>query len=199
MLGSLVGAALLLLATNGDSGDTLTGRDFTGGLGSNGVNARYSLGNCFVGECIMTFLLVYVVFETAVNKKAVAENNAPIAIGLAVFLAHMSLIPQTGCSINPTRSFGPAVVAYANGNENVFDDHWLFWVAPLFGAALAVAVRGRHIVQQVNKKKDDEYTVEMAKVEQSLEYANNDRAYDTSGGGSSGEYKNQRAFDPGAN
>jgi glycerol uptake facilitator-like aquaporin len=68
MFGSVVGAALLLAGTEGADG-----RDFTGGLGSNGLNPRYSIGNAFVSEMMMTFLLVYVVFETAVNVKSVAE------------------------------------------------------------------------------------------------------------------------------
>ena len=52
------------------------------------------------------------------------QNLAPLPIGLAVFLAHVVCIPITGCSINPTRSFGPALVADA------WDDHWI-WSAIL--------------------------------------------------------------------
>lgn len=201
MLGSLVGAGFLLLATNGDS-DGLTPRDFTGSLGSNGVNPRYSVANCFVGETIMTFLLAYVVFETAVNKKSVADNNAPIAIGLTVFISHMVLIPQTGCSINPTRSFGPAVVAYAEGNQSALDNHWIFWVAPLLGAALAAGLRGYHIVHYVNPKKDDDAgrgTVVFEDTQQSLETANNQRAFAPGSRTGLESANNQRAFDPGHN
>ena len=85
-----------------------------------------------------TALLVYTVLESAVNSKAVTtasdgskQNLAPIPIGLAVFCAHIVLIPITGCSINPTRSFGPSVVA---GN---WDNHWVWWVGPLTGALVA--------------------------------------------------------------
>jgi len=208
MVGSIVGAALLLLATNGDSGDKITARDFTGALGANSVNPRYSKANAFVGEVIMTFFLVYVVFDTAVNKKSVAENNAPIAIGLAVFLAHMLLIPQTGCSINPTRSFGPALVAYGNGNHSVFDDHWIFWVAPLLGASLAAGARGYIVVNQVNKKHDPEIdhthgltgrVVQKTNLEKTLEKLDNGRAYGTSGEGTTTEFAKTRDYDPGAN
>ena len=94
-----------------------------------------------------TLLLVYVVLETAVNTKAVTtdgetmvrgnkQNLAPIPIGLAVFMAHVICIPITGCSINPTRSFGPALVS---GN---WDDHWIWWVGPLTGATLASLLWG---------------------------------------------------------
>jgi glycerol uptake facilitator-like aquaporin len=86
----------------------------------------------------------------------VASNNAPIAIGLAVFLAHMVCILVTGCSINPTRSFGPAMVSFLNGNGSSFDDHWLFWLAPLTGATLAAGLRGWAVVNVENKQKTND-------------------------------------------
>ena len=85
----------------------------------------------FIMEVILSFLLVYVVAETAVNKKSNAGNCAPIAIGVAVFMAHIVAIPFTGCSINPARSFGPAIIT---GNLN---DLWMFVAAPMTGGILA--------------------------------------------------------------
>ena len=122
LLGSVAGAALLKATTIGGitAGFTL---DRTGGLGANGLqNPAVGLGNAFVVEVMGTLLLVFVVLETAVNTTSVTadgdtmvrgnkQNLAPIPIGLAVFLAHTVCIPITGCSINPTRSFGPALVA----------------------------------------------------------------------------------------
>ena len=64
MLGSICGAGLLLAGSSGSSGSDYVPRDFTGGLGSNAVNPRYSVGTAFVNEMMMTFLLVFVVFET---------------------------------------------------------------------------------------------------------------------------------------
>ena len=64
----------------------------------------------------------------------------------AGWLAHLVCIPVTGCSINPTRSFGPAVVASLNGNKTVWDDHWVFWIAPLTGAVIAALGRGYFVV-----------------------------------------------------
>jgi len=58
----------------------------------------------------------------------------PLCIGLAVLVAHLLLIPIDGCSINPARSFGPAVVAGS------WVDHWVFWVGPMTGAAVAAVV-----------------------------------------------------------
>merc|ERR1740123_1303637 len=77
----------------------------------------------------MTFLLMFTVLQTG--------NRAPgcIAIGLAVFLAHSVLLPVDGCSINPTRSFGPALVASCRKNSSdLFQDMWVFWLGPLAGA-----------------------------------------------------------------
>lgn len=139
MLGSLAGAAFLALLVKPEA-------DLTGGLGTNGVSSNYENWVALLAEMAMTFLLVYVVFESAVNPRTKDYRvNAPIAIGLAVYLAHSILIPVDGCSINPTRSFGPAVVAtirYSNDAEKVnsiWKDHWVFWLGPLVGAALAVA------------------------------------------------------------
>eukprot|EP00588_Corethron_pennatum_P005149 CAMPEP_0194295648 /NCGR_PEP_ID=MMETSP0169-20130528/54023_1 /TAXON_ID=218684 /ORGANISM="Corethron pennatum, Strain L29A3" /LENGTH=250 /DNA_ID=CAMNT_0039044869 /DNA_START=97 /DNA_END=849 /DNA_ORIENTATION=- len=157
LLGSVLGAALLLAATVG-------GQDRTTALGSNTLAPDYTVGNAFVSEMLMTALLVYVVFETAVNKRSVAGNNAPIAIGFAVFLAHMVNIPITGCSINPTRSFGPAVVASLNGAEGLWQHHWIFWVAPLTGAGIVALLRGRIISAEnsatdLNETKDEELSL----------------------------------------
>jgi glycerol uptake facilitator-like aquaporin len=68
MIGSVTGAALLFGGTSG-----ISNRDFTGGLGLNALNPRYTVGNAFLDEMVMTFLLVYVVFETAVNQKGMAK------------------------------------------------------------------------------------------------------------------------------
>ena len=127
LVGSLIGALLLSL-TVGDN-------DATNSLGSNSVDDD-GVGGAFLGEMMGTMLLVLVVLETAVNSGAVTtqeqgkQNLAPIAIGLAVFMAHVMLIPITGCSINPTRSFGPAILSGKPSNS------WLFWVAPLCGSTL---------------------------------------------------------------
>ena len=117
------------------------GNDATGGLGTNNVDhTKFSRGNAFFGELIMTFLLCFVVFETAVNKKG-DKYHVPLAIGMAVFLGHIVLVPITGCSINPTRTVGPAIVALGMGrlpaNSTAWSDMWVFWFGPLCGAALA--------------------------------------------------------------
>jgi len=144
LIGSVIGA-LILNAIFGEE------RDKTGGLGTNSVsipagkeaNAGRVIMGALIGEFAMTFLLMYVVLETAKNPANAASMgaNAPIAIGFAVFLAHCMLIPVDGCSINPTRSFGPAVVRMAfYENKGSLKDMWVFWVGPLAGAAVAAGI-----------------------------------------------------------
>jgi len=135
MLGSVTGALILL-------GLHPREKDLTGALGSNAISEGYSWWHALVGEVVMTFLLVFVVLETAVNPASSANRAlACLAIGLAVFLAHAVLIPIDGCSINPTRSFGPALVAMlVNKEAGTFKDMWVFWVGPGVGSLLAAAV-----------------------------------------------------------
>lgn len=135
LLGSLFGAFILTLVYPAE-------KDKTGGLGSNGVGEGWSKTNALVGEIMGTFLLVFVVLETAVSTGSAANRaQACIAIGIAVFLAHSVLIPIDGCSINPTRSTGPAIVAsFRYKGKDALSDLWLFWVGPLLGAAAAAGV-----------------------------------------------------------
>lgn len=143
MVGSLAGAAILAVIVPPMA-------DKTGSLGTNtiargedGTFTAHAHWQALIGEIFMTFLLMYVVLETAVNPRSGASINAPLAIGVAVYLAHSMLIPIDGCSINPTRSFGPPVVAsirYPEKASLFWQDHWVFWVGPLVGSALAVLV-----------------------------------------------------------
>eukprot|EP00808_Paulinella_micropora_P011729 g74406.t1 len=148
MIGAVLGVALV-------KGMTTRQDNQTNSLATNAVNfqAGYTLGNAFMGEFVCTFFLVYVVFETAVSKLSNAkgakiEDNkyewdmslAPIPIGFAVLVAHIVLIPIDGCSINPARTFGSSLVAAFNGFPGAFKDHWLFWLAPMMGSALASGV-----------------------------------------------------------
>mmetsp|Transcript_25954 Transcript_25954/g.41721 ORF Transcript_25954/g.41721 Transcript_25954/m.41721 type:complete len:150 (+) Transcript_25954:1-450(+) len=136
MLGSISGALLLTWITSEE-------QDKTKCLGANKVEEKNTCTGAFIGEVTMTFLLMFVVLETAINP-ASASNRAmaPLAIGFAVFVSHSVLIPIDGCSINPTRSLGPALVSQLlyKGSDDSFDNHWIFWLGPLVGSSGAVMV-----------------------------------------------------------
>jgi len=118
--------------------------DMTTTLGTNMIGTRF-VGNVLVAEVVGTFLLCFTVWETGISAQACCGRNACIAIGFSVFLAHVLLLPIDGCSINPTRSFGPALVSKYRGCSNYtpggMDDLWIFFVGPLVGGALAAAVQ----------------------------------------------------------
>jgi MIP family channel proteins len=103
-------------------------------LGSNQISPGVGYGNALCGEIVMTAVLVAVVLSTAASKKNVtAKSQAPLAIGFAVFCAHAVLLPIDGCSINPARSLGPAIVSGTWPGT-----FWVFIVGPFLGALIAV-------------------------------------------------------------
>jgi MIP family channel proteins len=125
IVGAILGAAFLD-ATIPDGSE--------GALGSNQISPGVGYGNALAGEIIMTAVLVAVVLETAVNKRnEIARSQAPLAIGFAVFCAHAVLLPIDGCSINPARSLGPAIVSGTWPGT-----FWVFIVGPFLGALAAV-------------------------------------------------------------
>ncbi len=130
-LGGIFGAALLKLLTS-SFGDV---KDQTGALGSNDWGPNISGPGAFVLEIILTFLLVAVVL--LVTGRAAAPGFAGLAIGLSLTVIHLVGIPLDGTSVNPARSFGPALF---NGDGTVLAHVWLFIVAPLVGAALAAVL-----------------------------------------------------------
>lgn len=138
LLGSVFGSLILM-------GIFPCGADKTTNLGTNIHNPIYQPFQIIVAEAFGTFLLCFVVWETAVTPQASCGKNACIAIGFAVFLAHILLLPIDGCSINPTRSFGPAIVSKLRGCSNYtsggLDDLWMFWIGPLVGAAAAAGLQ----------------------------------------------------------
>lgn len=83
-------------------------------------------------EIVATFALVYTVYATAADpKKGTLGTIAPIAIGFIVGANILAAGPFSGGSMNPARSFGPAV---ASGD---FTNNWIYWVGPLIGGGLA--------------------------------------------------------------
>ena len=121
-LGGAVVGALLLLATIPGAADT--------NLGAHALGPDVSVGMGLLMEIVITFALVFVIFATAVDPRGMG-NLAPLAIGLTVLADHLLAVPITGASMNPARSFGPALVS------GEWAGHWLYWAGPLLGGALA--------------------------------------------------------------
>ncbi|XP_022745952.1 probable aquaporin PIP-type 7a [Durio zibethinus] len=108
------------------------------GGGANFVAHGYTKGDGLGAEIIGTFVLVYTVFSATDAKRNARDSHvpilAPLPIGFAVFLVHLATIPITGTGINPARSLGAAIIF---NKHKGWDDHWIFWVGPFIGAALA--------------------------------------------------------------
>lgn len=134
-LGALAGAGVLAAIFN------LGGvEDMTGGFGSNGlagVNDSAIAG--VLVEVVLTFVFVLTILGVT-SKKAGHGSFGGIVIGFTLVLVHILGIGLTGTSVNPARSFGPAIVAAINGNAAPLGSLWVFIVAPLVGAALAAVV-----------------------------------------------------------
>ena len=96
-------------------------------------------------EIILTFFLVTVIFLTAVHKKAPAGIHG-ISIGGMVFLLHIVGVPLTGASMNPARTFGPAVVS------GFWELHWIYWLAPIVGGIIAGVIMNYVFVNKAEPK-----------------------------------------------
>jgi aquaporin Z len=130
VLGAIAGAGVLYLIASGKA-------DFNvaAGFASNGYAEHspggYSLGAALTSELVMTFMFLLVILG-ATHKRA-PVGFAGLAIGLALTLIHLVSIPVTNTSVNPARSTGPALFVGGWALQQL----WLFWVAPVIGAALA--------------------------------------------------------------
>jgi MIP family channel proteins len=98
-------------------------------LGGQMVSGDINTAQAILCEAIATFFLVFVVFGTAVDPKG--PKLGGFAIGLTVTADILAIGTRTGASMNPARSFGPAVVA------QFFQGHIIYWVGPLLGGCLA--------------------------------------------------------------
>ena len=114
--------------------------DMTGGFGANGLAGVN--GNAFAGlivEIVLTFIFVIAILGVT-SKKAGHGSFGGLVIGLTLVVVHILGIGLTGTSVNPARSFGPALFAAFNGNAAPLGCLWVFIVGPLVGAALAACV-----------------------------------------------------------
>jgi len=134
--GAITGSAILqgLLPTN---------LQYT--LGCHSVNPLLSQWQGVGCEIVFTFILVFVVFATAISPFVGKISPlgggdygpgklTPFAVGMTVLMLHTVGIPLTGASMNPARSFGPAVV------HDCWDGHWTYWIGPCVGSTIAAVI-----------------------------------------------------------
>jgi len=133
VLGAIAGAGILYVIASGKAGF-----DLAGGFASNGYGEHspggYTLLAGLVTEFVMTFGFLFVILGSTHGHAP--KGFAPIAIGLCLTLIHLISIPVTNTSVNPARSTGPAVFVGGWALSQL----WLFWLAPLLGAAVAGVV-----------------------------------------------------------
>jgi len=94
-------------------------------------------------EFVATFLLMTAIYGTAVDERGQAVKIGGFGIGLTVTFDILAIGAVTGASMNPARSFGPAIVHKLTGGANgasAFNLHWCYWVAPIAGAVVAALI-----------------------------------------------------------
>ncbi|CAM5408180.1 aquaporin Z [Aquamicrobium terrae] len=132
VVGAVAAAAVLYLIASGKPGFE------AGGFASNGYGdlspGKYSLLSGVVIEVVMTAFFIFIILATTAPRAP--AGFAPLAIGLTLTLIHLVTIPVTNTSVNPARSTGAALFA----ETGAIGQLWLFWVAPIIGAAIGAAV-----------------------------------------------------------
>lgn len=143
IVGAVAAAGVLYLIASGKAGF-----DLSGGFASNGYGEHspggYSLAAGLLAEIVLTAFFIIIILG-ATDGRAPA-GFAPIAIGLALVLIHLISIPITNTSVNPARSTGPALFVGGWAVTQL----WLFWVAPIAGAAI-----GGILYRWLGKEADD--------------------------------------------
>jgi len=137
ILGAIAGSAILR---------SLIPVTLLSGMGCHEINDALSVGQGLGCEIVFTFIFIFVVFATAISpfvgKVAPLAGGSeygpgkltPFAVGMTILILHTVGIPLTGASMNPARSFGPAVI---NG---CWANHWIYWVGPFLGSTAAALI-----------------------------------------------------------
>jgi len=138
LLGAIVGSALL---------ESILPPQLQYSMGCHSINPSLSVGQGFGAELIFTAIFLFVVFATAISpfagKFAPLSGGpseygpgklTPFAVGMTILILHTVGIPLTGASMNPARSFGPAVV------HSCWENQWVYWIGPLSGSTAASVI-----------------------------------------------------------
>ena len=130
VLGAIAASSVLYVIASGKAGF-----DLSSGFAANGYADHspggYSLGACLLAEIVLTFFFLFIILG-ATDRRA-PQGFAGIPIGLSLTLIHLIGIPVDNLSVNPARSTGPALFVQGWALQQL----WLFWIAPIIGAALA--------------------------------------------------------------
>lgn len=145
VIGAVAAAVVIYLIASGKAGYTLADK----GLGQNGYGAgylgEYSLMAALIFEFVATFLFVTVILGA--TQSDAPAGFAGLAIGLTLAAIHLVGINVTGVSVNPARSFGPAIIV----GGKALADLWVFIVAPLAGGALAGLLHGMGVTRSAHR------------------------------------------------
>ncbi len=133
VLGGIAGAGILYVIASGAPEFSLAGGFACNGYGEHSPG-HYSMMAALITEFVMSFAFLFIICGSTHGNAP--KGFAPIAIGLGLTLIHLISIPVTNTSVNPARSLGPAIFVGGWALEQV----WLFWVAPLAGAACGGAL-----------------------------------------------------------
>jgi len=131
VLGGIAGAAIIYLIATGKPGFDLVASGFAANGFDDHSPGKYGMNAALICEIVMTFMFLVVILGS--THKSAPGGFAPIAIGLCLTLIHLISIPVTNTSVNPARSTSQAIFVGGWALQQL----WLFWVAPIVGAALA--------------------------------------------------------------
>lgn len=129
VIGAIIGSAILYVLTSSSEGSIV-------GTGANDLQTGVTVMGGLIAEIVFTFVFVLVVLGATSKTNGATNNFAGLAIGLALVLVHLVCIRYTGTSVNPARSFGPALFQGGSAMVNL----WIFIVGPFIGGALASVV-----------------------------------------------------------
>ena len=133
VIGGIAGAGVLYLIASGKADFSLAGGFASNGYGEHSPG-KYSMMAGLLTEVVMTFMFLIVILGATHQRAPV--GFAGLTIGLALTLIHLISIPVTNTSVNPARSTGPALFVGGWALQQL----WLFWIAPMIGAAIAGVV-----------------------------------------------------------
>jgi aquaporin Z len=143
VIGGIVAVAVIAGVAYGSSslwasaqGAALASQGYSG----NGSPYTVGLGSVFLLEVVLTMFLTLVALR-ATATESFAKNLAPVGIALTLLMTNLVAIPIDGASINPARSFAPAILsAMWSGDQWAIQQDWLFWVAPIIGGIVAALI-----------------------------------------------------------